>query len=426
MNQFLLIVFFAVASLTIAASSNATTISWAEAVRRTDSDNPEIAAARESLRSAEGKKMAAYSGFLPSVSADVGYELTERSGTSSVASVTGTGWTAGVNASWNLFSGFLDEAKIKRAEADRRAAEEGLRLARSKASNDLKTAFETVAYARDYTRLTAQILKRREENYRLVQLRYESGRENKGSVLLSEAYLEQARLDDLQAKNALRTSSVSLAKIMAADGAGTETFEVVGNVPLSEPAKSMPDFESLVLVTPEYTQSVEQAKSLEEARRVARASFFPSLDLTSGIRRRDEKFFPTETQTKTFEVTLTIPLFSGGKDLGTYRAAVAAASSSAYSRDNTLRDVRRKLEEAWAKYTESVARLRADESFKKAATVRSEIGRAKYNNGLLSFDDWDVIENDLISREKTVLETRRDRATAEAAWEQAQGKGVWP
>lgn len=421
MIQVLLVLCTLLASQT---SHAATPVTWDEAVKRAETLNPEIAAARENLHNAEGKKTAAYAGFLPQVTADVGYEMTEKSGASSVATITGTGWTAGINGSWNLFAGFLDAAKVARAEADRSAAEQALISVRAKASLDLKTAFSAVAYARDYSKLTAQILKRREENMRLVTLRYESGRENKGSVMLSEAYLEQARYDNLQAQNALRTSSVTLAKLMAVDGETNTQLEVVGSVPVSEPASTLPDFSSLVLITPDYAQAVEQAKSLAEARRVARSSFFPSLDLSSSIRRRDDKFFPDETQTRAVGITLTIPLFMGGKYAGTYQAAAAAAAGAEYTRDNTLRDTRKKLEDAWAAYTESAAGLRADESFRKAAIVRSEIGRTKYNNGLLSFDDWDVIENDLIKREKTVLQTRRDRVTAEATWEQLQGKGV--
>lgn len=423
------LVFFLLVNASCGASvSQAETIApltWADAVKRTETENPEIGAARENLRAADAKKTGAYANFLPTVKASVGYETTTRSGTSSVPSTTGTGWTADLRGSLNLFSGFGDEAKIAQAEADRKSSEAALVIARAKISNDLKTAFEAVAYARDYAKLTTQILKRREENLRLVQLRFESGRENKGSVLLSEAYLEQARFDDLQAKNAARTSSVELAKIIAADGDATAAIEVVGNVPITEPGRT-PEFSSVVMVTPEYSQAVEQARSLNEARRIARASFFPTLDLTASLDRRDSDFFPAETQTRTVGVTLNIPLFSGGRDLSAYRVAAASAAASDFTRDNTLRDVRRKLEAAWAGYLESVAKLRADESFRKASVVRSEVARAKYNNGLLSFDDWDVIENDLINRQKTVLQTRRDRATAEAEWEQVQGKGVWP
>ena len=39
--------------------------------------------------------------------------------------------------------------------------------------------------------------------------------------------------------------------------------------------------------------------------------------------------------------------------------------------------------------------------------------------------DWDIIENDLINRQKAYLQTKRDRISAEASWEQTQGKGVF-
>ncbi len=406
--------------------AGAAPLTWIEAVKRTEVENPEIAGARENVRAAEAKKTSAYAGFLPTIKASIGYETTERSGSSGVPVTTGTGWTAGVNGSWNLFSGFSDHAKLKQADADLSVTEAALTIARAKTSSDLKGAFEAVAYSREYSKLSAQILKRREENLRLVQLRYESGRENKGSVLLSEAYLEQAKYDDLQARNSVRTSSVALSKILAVDGDGTAAIEVAGNVPIADPPMRSPDFNALVLTTPEYSQAILQATSLDEARRVARASFFPTLDLTSSIGKRGDDFFPEGTDTRTFGITLNIPIFSGGRDYGSYKAAVATASAANYTRDNTLRDVKRKLEQAWAEYVESVAKLKADESFRKAAVVRSDVARTKYNNGLLSFEDWDIIENDLITRQKTVLQTRRDRTTAEAAWELAQGKGVWP
>ena len=47
-------------------------------------------------------------------------------------------------------------------------------------------------------------------------------------------------------------------------------------------------------------------------------------------------------------------------------------------------------------------------------------------SGLISFQDWDTIENDLISNQKTILVNLRDAIAAEAAWEQAQGKGYIP
>jgi outer membrane protein TolC len=57
-------------------------------------------------------------------------------------------------------------------------------------------------------------------------------------------------------------------------------------------------------------------------------------------------------------------------------------------------------------------------------TLRAEIARSKYNNGLTTFDDWDLIESDLINRQRAVLSSQGNRVVAEAAWEQAQGRGA--
>ena len=64
--------------------------------------------------------------------------------------------------------------------------------------------------------------------------------------------------------------------------------------------------------------------------------------------------------------------------------------------------------------------------FLKAAEVRSEIARAQYQNGLLSFEDWDLIENDLIDKQKAMLTSQRDAVVARAAWEKMLGTGVIP
>ena len=62
----------------------------------------------------------------------------------------------------------------------------------------------------------------------------------------------------------------------------------------------------------------------------------------------------------------------------------------------------------------------------KAAQVRAEIARSQYTSGLLAFEDWDLIENDLIENEKQALLARRTAARAAAAWDRALGKGVLP
>ncbi len=244
-------------------------------------------------------------------------------------------------------------------------------------------------------------------------------------MLLSEAYLEQARYDDLQAKNSVRTSSAALGKLLGLDEADFEKLEVVGNVPTSTPPDSRPDLQKIAERTPDYLIAKAQAENAEHAKRVSRAAFLPSLDLSASLNKRGDDFFPNTTGTQSVGISLSIPLFTGGKNLYGFQSAAALASAADSQRDNVLREQRRKVEAAWSTFVESTFKLKADESFQKASVVRAEIARTRYNNGLLSFEDWDVIENDLITRQRAFLTAKKDRVAAEAAWEQVQGVGVW-
>ena len=67
---------------------------------------------------------------------------------------------------------------------------------------------------------------------------------------------------------------------------------------------------------------------------------------------------------------------------------------------------------------------KVDQTFVEAARVRAEIGRSKYNTGLLSFEEWEIIESDLVTREKAALASQNNRVSAEATWEQSQGRGL--
>ena len=120
------------------------------------------------------------------------------------------------------------------------------------------------------------------------------------------------------------------------------------------------------------------------------------------------------------------PLFNGGKDYHGTRSASAAWQAAELNRFNINRDLLVRLQTTYSAFVEAVTKLRVDESFVKAATLRAEIARKRYNNGLMNFEDWDIVETDLINRRRSYLQSKRDRVIAEAAWEQAQGKGVLP
>jgi outer membrane protein TolC len=311
---------------------------------------------------------------------------------------------------------------MRQAHANSVAAWAAYDTTKARISFDLKTAYESLIYAIDFKVLTEEIIRRREENNRLVELRFESGRENKGSAYLSEAYLAQAKLDDLQASNAKRISSAQLARALGLDE--YSDISINGPIPVNEPESGTPDLLKIALATPDYRQLEALENAADAGVTIARSGFYPSLDLTGTLGRQVSPVFVGAQDRWSVGIALTLPFLSGGSDFYSTRSAIDARTAAEFQRVNISRQVRARLEQSYASYLEAVMKFKVDTSFKQATTVRAEIARKRYNNGLLTFEDWDVIENDLINRQKAYLQSKRDRVIAEAAWEQAQGIGA--
>jgi len=394
-------------------------ITWDECVQEAAANNAELRTARANLAAAAYKADAAYSGNLPQLSAGAGY--TDTSG--SVVGDTGTtAYSTSLSLTQNLFAGFQDQAKIEQGAANRTAAEASLAAARARLSQDLKAAYAGLLYAQENIVLTEKIVRRLEENLRLVELRFEGGRENKGSYLFSQASLAQARYEYLQAQQAVVSAQAQLARALGRAARGA--LRVAEGVPLAEPGAA-PDFAQLARGAPDYLQVQAQERSATADVALARSGFYPSVNLSGSVGREGPDWAP-QNDRRTVGLNLTLPLFSGGKDYYATKSASASLEAASSGKDNVERQLFVRLRQTYAGYVEAAEKLKVDRQFVEAATARAEIARSRYDNGLMTFDDWDRIESDLIQRSKSLLVSRRDRVNAEAAWEQAQGKGVIP
>lgn len=425
-HGFTTIAIFAILCATAHATEKLT---WHECVSRVTKGNPDIRAAGEKVSSSDSLARAAYSGFLPKVTAGANatrgnsYSFSQLGGVPlNMPAGDNTVSSGSVSLSQNIFSGFKDVSLVEQTSATRDLSRTTLDSTKVQVSYDLKSAFASLLYAQKYVTLTQQIIKRREENAQLVELHFESGIENKGNVMLSNAFVGQAKYDKIVARDSIEVSSQQLAGVMGLDE--LKEFEVAGDVPLVEPGAE-PDFKRLAATTPLYRQSVAQEQVSEAGVSLARANYFPTVDLTGTVSAQGNNSFPN-TGKRSLMLNIALPVFSGGSDYYNVKSASALYVASSYQKESVDQQLLSKLKQAFKTYSEAVIKLTVDKAFLEAAEVRAEIARGKYNNGLLSFEDWDIIENDLITKQKTYLQSERDRVIAEAAWELSAGKGVIP
>lgn len=397
-------------------------LTWEACVKEALKNHPDLAASREALRSEQFQHQGSYSGFLPQLSADAG--ASRANSATSVQSVGGAGvrndYSLGLSARQSLFSGFKDKAGVERSKAEVEEARASLQETGSGVGFALKSAFSRLLYSQEQLKLTKVIEGRRKENVRLVELRYEAGREHKGSFLRIRAAFKQSEFEVAEAGRSLRVAQRELGRALGRSG--FEAVEATGSLKTGIPS-GLPDFKSLVLETPAYLRAGAQARAAEKSVTIARGGYYPDLAATGSVSRRGSSW-PPDTDRWSLGLSLSFPFFPGGRNIFDVKSAQAEERRAAADFKSAADQAALDLEDSFALYQNAAERTEVQREFLEAAEVRAEIARSQYTSGLLSFEDWDLIENDLISTQKSWLSALRDAAIARAAWERAQGKGL--
>lgn len=397
-------------------------LSFEDAIQETTRSNADLQAARENLRSNEALSQGAYNGFLPTLNGNLGTTWSNTLG-ASTPYTSGSSATATLNQ--NLFSGFQDELRLKQAKKSEVLSQILLRITKAKISADLKASYSNLYYSQKGIELAHAIALRREENLHLVELRFESGRENKGSVLLSKAYHADSRLSELQAKNGFNSAQTQLAKILGRPNSVSsfETLEAKEQPPfLPAPAANI-DLRSLAAATPEHEQAIVKEELAQNTLSASYSAFYPSLNFSGSLGTQGTGY-SLGTERWSAGLTLSFPLFGGFKDYFAAKSSAALFLAASQNRLSVDQELLTRIQQAYSNFIEAIEKKKVDDLFYEAALTRAQIAREKYNNGLLTFEDWDVIENDLIVREKARLQSAQNQFQTEAAWEQVLGKGV--
>jgi outer membrane protein TolC len=70
---------------------------------------------------------------------------------------------------------------------------------------------------------------------------------------------------------------------------------------------------------------------------------------------------------------------------------------------------------------DAITNMSVQKKFLGAADERAKITRAQYSTGLATFNDWIIIEDNLVKAQKAYLNAQAEMLVAEAYWIQAIG-----
>lgn len=180
-----------------------------DAITAARTHRPELLQQERLLKAADQGVTAARSNYQPTVSAVAGYAWTRPSLLTTAADNL-HGWSAGVQASWNLFDAKATAGKVtqarSRAQQARFAAEER-HLA---VELEVRTAHASLAESAELLHASEQVVAQARESLRLAQSRYDAGVSTQLDVLTAQSALTEARSNLAQSQHAYAVSLASL------------------------------------------------------------------------------------------------------------------------------------------------------------------------------------------------------------------------
>jgi len=407
---------FLLSSATVYAGEQ-TVLDWNDCVREAAKNNPELAASLEVINQQKAQKRVAMSPMLPQISAEASAGKTD----------TFSGGNERNNNTYSakgeqlLFDGFKSYNDFKSAEQNISVSEYSHTAISSDIRFNLRKAFAELLKAQALVPITNGIIARRKQNLDMIRLRYDSGREHQGALLLAEADLAQAQFDSRKAKRDISVAQYALRKELG--WKNDFPVRVKGRFALQEPMKSRPDLGGIAERHPLVKRTAAEKNSAEYGYKSAQSEFFPTLSFSAEAGKVRSGGFSSENGW-TVGVGASLPIFEGGRRIANTEKAWSRLQEVESNETDQYDRVLSNLEGAWQALKDAVEYYEVQKKYLEADEVRAKIARAQYANGLLIFDNWIIIENNYLRSQISYVNAQADMMIAEAAWIQAQGEAL--
>lgn len=394
-------------------------LDWVSCIREAAKNHPDLIAAQEEVIQSVAAKDITASTLYPQVSADLTAQTARTPAATSGPASTADSYSYGVSGTQLIFDAGKTIDNVKAAKETISASKENFKFTSATVRFRLRSAFINLLKAQEDLEITQEIFNIRRSNLELITLRYESGLEHKGALLTAEADVASALYGISQAKRNLEVEQRNLIKEL-----GRKEFAplmVKGNFEVGDSVKNKPNFEELAKKNPSLQQITAQKRSAEFSLKSAYANFSPTLTGAGGASKTGSHWEPKGDQWN-LGLTLSVPIFEGGLRLAQVSQAQALLNQLKENERSTRDSVVLTLERTWAELQDAIDNVGVQYKSLIATEERSKIGQAQYAIGFIAFDNWTIIEDNLVSQKSRYLDAQANALLAEANWIQAKGE----
>ncbi|MBC9032476.1 efflux transporter outer membrane subunit [Sphingomonas sp. JC676] len=377
-------------------------------------NSPDLDVAAARIRVAEGFTRQAGAALLPTVDAGGSIQEVKLSKNNGVpAQLVPGGWndtaSAGLGISIDLDLWGKNRAALRAAKLDLQAARYDAGEARLALTTGIASAYaELAALYTQHDSLTAAV-DIRAQTLQLVAQRVAQGLDTDATLRQARGRLEQTQANLAATDEAIELANNALAALV---GSGPDRGRSIGRPMIAAlEMQGIPDNASIDLVgrRPDVAAARARADSAAQRIKVARADFYPNINLSALVGFQAVGIDNLFKQGSTFGSAgpaVSLPLFHGGALQGQYRASRGQYDEAIALYDRQVIEALRQTADALTSQKRLVARLtdsrRALADFEEA----NRLARLRYRQGLSTYLD-------VLSAEEGVLDSRLNVAKLE-------------
>ena len=388
--------------------------------------NPQLAQAQAQALQAGGQVAIARSGFLPtgSLGGRAGWSSTDLGAAPTGALYAAYGATFSLNQTIWDFGRTLGSYLAARDQE--RAAQAGVEAAWTDVELGVRTTYYGVLATEALVAVADQTVAANLRQLELARAQFEVGTRPRFDVTTADVNVQQSRISQIQARDAVTLARIALSQAVGVDVARRPL--VVPTVPQEIDLEVSRLMEQALAGRPDLRAALFSISASEEALSSARSAWYPVLGVGLNYSWNRSEYpqvgglpAPDANQWSLLG-TLTWPFLNGGADMGRIEVQKGALAASTASRDALLLQIRTDVEKAVTGVVQARARREVSRVLVSQARENLDLAEGRYQAGLGTIIDVTTSQTSYTSAQAQEVKAAFDLATAWAQLQNAIGK----
>jgi outer membrane protein TolC len=384
--------------------------------------NPQTAAAYASLQSTRFNKNAAYSSYLPSVSASVSANKNFAQPKDAKVKDYDWGYGASLSASYLIFDFGKRTSELNQMLATYRAAGFDFSDTVQNFVYGLVGSYYELLNADADVRVAESALSVAQTAYNTANKKFKAGVVAKADVYKAETTLANSQLTLERAKNNREITKATLLNKLS--------FPADQNIKIADMPSSFgtdaenESIDELIKIAREKRPDLLKATAQKDAawhkRNAAFLKNLPSISASAGVSWNEEKLpgiFEADKNKMSGSIGIraSMPLFAGFANMYGVRAAESEYERAKYNEQLTSNNAMMDVFTAYQNYKTARNVLKQTETLLKSATENERVTSGMYKVGRATMLDWQTAQNELVNAQRQNNSAKYDLFVKRAA-----------